>query len=72
MGLIHLLPEATLVFNTFQLSEKGLWLINYNDHENTMLNKVNINGTVYKIEEKYCQNEAFFPFPWAFMIVILT
>ena len=32
----------------------------------------NLDGSKYVIEEKICQSPDFFPFPWAFMIVIFT
>ncbi len=73
MAMIHLMPEATLAFNTAQIQDKGLWLIKNEQSSDIEENRIiKINGTTYKMEDKYCQNETFFPFPWAFLIVIVT
>ncbi len=72
MAMIHLLPEAALTFNTAQIQDKGLWLKSVESPESQMKGVIEINGTTYKMEDKYCPNEEFFPFPWAFLIGIFT
>lgn len=73
MAMIHLMPEATLAFNTAQIRDKGLWLIKNEPSSNIEESRIiQINGTTYTMEDKYCQNDKFFPFPWAFLIVIIT
>ena len=89
MALIHLLPEATLVFNSKQSLEHIKSLQVYNNDSSSedsseimsisliyfliWINYFNLqDGINYRLEDKICQSPNYFPFPWAFLITIIT